>query len=95
MKQGRRDRKDRFTRINEALESIYLEAKWRNRKGDHLFGYGVEAIDAREVTSRAAGGPVMKTFQCEPGVRGIRGMSMLVDRLTELQKVEEELLRNA
>jgi len=95
MKEKRRDRKDRFTRVTEALESIYTEAAWRNRKGDHLYGYQCEAVDAAEVTSRTAGGPVMKTMQLERGVRGIRGLSLLADRLTELKKVEEELLKNA
>ncbi len=84
-------RKDRFQKITEAIDSIYAEAAWRDRKGDHRFGMNFEAVDDKDFTSRSAGGPVLKTMQLEPTVHGIRGLGLLRDRLVELQQVELRL----
>lgn len=69
---------------------MYQEAEWRHRKEDHEFGMRPEVVKSSDVTTRAAGGPALKTVQYECGVRGIRGLSTIIDRLTELQKVERE-----
>src|SRR5262249_3063179 len=83
-------RRARFQKIQAAIDSIYAEAAWRNRKGDHLFEMHQTPVDAPEVTSRAAGGPTMKTMQWDPGVRGIRGLGRLRDRLEELARTEKK-----
>lgn len=87
-----RARRDKFKRIGEALTSIYNEANWRNRKGDHEFEMHPTVLDSKDMTSRTAGGPCMKTLQYEPGTRGIRGLSQIADRLIELEKVERHNL---
>jgi hypothetical protein len=81
-------RQDQFKRIGEALTSIYKEAEWRHRREDHEFKLRPEVVKSDDVTSRTAGGPAMKTLQYECGTRGIRGLSLIADRLNELQKVE-------
>ncbi len=88
-------RKDKFQKITEAIDSIYAEAAWRDRKGDHRFEVRPTAVAWGEVTSPSAGGPCMKTMQLEPTVYGIRGLGLLRDRLTELQQVELRLRSNS
>lgn len=83
-----KERKSRFDRINEALDSIYQEAAWRHRKQDHEFGLHITSVDDKRYTSRSAGGPTLMTLQYECGVRGIHGLSRIADELIELQKVE-------
>src|SRR5207248_812261 len=82
------ERRERFKKIGEALDSIYKEAAWRHRKEDHEFQMRPEVLASPDFTSRAAGGPAMKTLQYDCGVRGIHGMSQIADKLIELQKVE-------
>src|SRR6185503_6919623 len=90
-KRSRQARKDRFERIGDALNAIYREAAWRHRHEQHDFGLRPEALEDNRLSSRSAGGPVMKTLQYECTVQGIRGLSQLADRLLELQNVEKEL----
>ena len=85
-------RRDRFKRIGEALTSIYNEANWRDRKGQHEFEMRPEVVKDSEVTTRAAGGPALKTIQYDAGTHGIRGLSHIADCLIALEKVERENL---
>ena len=84
-------RRDRFTRIGEAIQSIYTEAAWRDRQGRHDFEMRPRPSQDRNLSSPSAGGPVLKTIQYESTVRGIRGMGLIIDRLTEWQQAEQSL----
>ncbi len=85
-------RRDRFQNITDAIDSIRKEAEWRHRKEDHEFAIRPNVLQAKELTSRTAGGPVMKVTQFESTTRGLRGMSLIIDRLSELQQVEQRNL---
>jgi hypothetical protein len=82
-------RAKRFQNIDAAIKSIYNEVAWRDRRGRHEYEIHPVPVADRGLTSPSAGGPVMKTVQYDAGTEGIRGLSRLVDRLTELQQAEQ------
>jgi hypothetical protein len=63
------ERRDKFQKLGHALSALDNEFAWRDRKGDHEFRLKPTVVHDDSVTARTAGGPAMKTWQYERGVR--------------------------